>query len=454
MRGILSLEGGAMKSLVRSIRGLVIVVLTAVILIVGAGAQTPDGSGTTIAFLGFDAKDIPASGADILADLVREELAVSPHYSVIDRDNTAALLDELEFQVSGVVQRDSVVAVGNMLGVEKLMVGTIGELGRLYIITLQIIDVETGEIERVETEEFVGVMEDLRRPVRVAVQKLLDIEGIEVDRGTYVHVSSDPEGIGIYIDGLFEGNTPARVEVPGPGEYGVKLFSPGYQEWHQKVDVEDNSTFFVNARMLDADPDALVDERVRALQDGRTRFIVMSTLYSVAVTEGLIFASGTENNKLYLGMPLLVTPGAFFAALRATDRAIMNKGRSFMITSSILWGSTLGITSGAILNAGRTDPDPDDWRPYVLASVAGGLSYGTVATVLTRGDAFPARRAWFMNLGSFMGSLMGLGIPYMFDAESPALYLTTMLAGSTAGGGLALYLTRHIASEGTNVENL
>jgi TolB-like protein len=440
------------------VRGIVVRLIAIPLILIAAAApawsQQASGAQTTIAFLGFNAKDIPASGADILADLVRNELSISPQYTVIDRESTQALLEEAELQLSGLVDPESVVDVGRMLGVRKLMVGTIGELGQLYVITMRIIDVQTGEIERVVTEEFVGVMEDLRRPVRVAVQKLLEIEGIEVDRGTYVHVSSEPEGVGIYIDGLFEGNAPALVAVPGPGEYGVKLYSPGYQEWHQKVTVGDNSTFFVNARMLAADPDSQVDERVRALQDGRTSFIVGMTLYSALVTEGLIFASGTENGRLYFGMPLLVTPATFFLALRATDGAIMNKGRSFMITSSILWGSTLGFTSGVVLNAGRPDLGADDWRPYVLASVVGGLSYGTVATVLTRGDAFPARRAWFMNLGSFMGSLIGLGVPYMFNVESSGFYLGSMLAGSTAGGGLALYLTRHIASEGANVENL
>ncbi|MBN2051238.1 MAG: PEGA domain-containing protein [Spirochaetales bacterium] len=414
---------------------------------------------TTVAFLGFTAKDIPESGVDILSELVRNELVISPEYTVIDRNRTEDLLKEMEFQLSDLSDQSSVVTVGNLLGVQKVMSGTIGRLGELYIITLNIMDVETGAIERAETEEFVGVMEDLRKPVRIAVQKLLDIEGIEVARGTYIHVASEPEGVNIYIDGLFEGSAPARVKVPGPGEYHVKLYSPGYQEWIQKVKVEENATFFVNAKLLKMEKDAPVDERIRALQDGRTSFIVMATLYSLAATEALIYASGTDNDRLYFGLPLLVTPGSFFLALRATDKAIMNKGRSFMITSSMLWGSTMGFTSGIVMLPGE-DLRGDDWdstaywRPYAFASALGGLAYGTAAVLLTRGDAFPARRVWFMNLGSFMGSLVGLGIPYMFHAESNALLFGCMFAGSTLGGALAAYLTRHISALGVSVENL
>lgn len=53
-----------------------------------------------------------------------------------------------------------------------------------------------------------------------------------------------------------------------------------------------------------------------------------------------------------------------------------------------------------------------------------------------------------------MGSLVGLGIPYMFNVESRPLLFGSMLAGSTVGGGLAIYLTRYIPSHGANVENL
>lgn len=312
----------------------------------------------------------------------------------------------------------------------------------------------SGKIERIETEEFTGSMENLRRPVRIVVQKLLDIKGIEVDRGTFININSEPAGINIYIDGLFEGSSPAKVKVPGEGEYHVKLYAPGYEDWHQKVNVKENSTFFVNAKLLKKAGGKEVDERIRALQDGRTSFIVTATVFSLISTESLIYASGTDNSRLYFGMPLLVTPASFFLALKGTNSAVMNAGRSFMITSSILWGSTMGITSGIVMYPDTGDADPDYWRPFALASTAGGLVYGTAATLLTRGDAFPLSRIWYINLGAFMGSLVGLGIPYMFNVENRAVLFGSMLSGSTIGGGLAVYLTRYIPSRGANVENL
>ena len=437
----------------------VLLILLTIISTAGLSAEeTYSSLKINTAFLGFNARDIPLSGADILSDLVREELIKSGKYNVIDREHTEYLLEEIAFQHTDLTDQNSIASIGNLLGVEKLMTGTIGKLGDLSIITLRIMDVETGVIERTETEEFIGMMEELRKPVRIAVQKLLDIEGIEVDRGTFIHVGSEPEGVNIYVDGLFEGSSPARIKVPGPGEYRVKLYAPGYEEWHQKVEVEDNSTFFVDARLLKTDKDSAVDDRVKALQDGRVSFIINSTLYSLAVTEALIFASGTDNGRLYFGLPLLITPGAFFLSMKGSQNAIMNKGRSFMISSSFMWGATMGVTSGIVLLGDQPNQEgwnaAEYWRPFAFASAAGGLIYGTAATLLTRGNAFPASRVWYMNLGSFMGSLVGLGIPYMFNVENRPLLFGSMLTGSTLGGGLAIYLTRHIASIGANVENL
>lgn len=67
----------------------------------------------------------------------------------------------------------------------------------------------------------------------------------------------------------------------------------------------------------------------------------------------------------------------------------MNNGRSFMITSSILWGITMGLTSGIVMyNDIPEEETADYWRPFSFASAAGGLLYGTAATLLTRGMHF------------------------------------------------------------------
>ena len=57
------------------------------------------------------------------------------------------------------------------------------------------IDAGTGSVERTQTEEFVGSLEDVRKPVQIAAQRILGIEGMEVAQGEYADVVTDPPGV-------------------------------------------------------------------------------------------------------------------------------------------------------------------------------------------------------------------------------------------------------------------
>jgi len=53
-----------------------------------------------IAFVGFESKDISASGLDILSELVLHEITISPNYTLVERTGLARLLKEQQLQLS------------------------------------------------------------------------------------------------------------------------------------------------------------------------------------------------------------------------------------------------------------------------------------------------------------------------------------------------------------------
>jgi hypothetical protein len=413
----------------------------------------PSPGRVAVAFLGFESPDIAPSGLGILGDLVRHEISIAPRYSLVERADLAQLLREQEFQVSDYADPEKAVRIGRMVGAEKLIVGGIGILGSLYIINLRMIDVASGTADRSQTEEFIGALEDLRKPVRIAAQKILGVPGIEVAQGEFVSVETDPPGVGVYVNGLFEGDSPLVVRLPKPGKYSVKLAAEGYRAWMQSVSVEASSTYFVKARLLKQE--AVVDERVKALQDGRPGFITFATIYAAGASEALLYAFGSDNVRLYVGLPLVAGPVAFYASLKLTEGAVMNSGRNFMITSSALWGTTWGLAAFYAFGAEAAPGEPRRFEPaYAGLSALGGLAYGALSTYLTAGrDPFPSSRVWLYNLGSVLGAFLGLGVPYVLGADSPGIIYAGMLTGSVAGSATALYLTRGY-SEGRNIGNI
>jgi hypothetical protein len=423
----------------------------ALVLFLGAAVLAAQAS--SVAFLGFDSGDISPSGLAILAQLVRHEISIAPHYELVERSGLEALLAEQELRLSDAFDPGKAPAIGRLAGADKLVAGTIGILGSLYIINLRMVDVASGKVERSQVEEYIGALEDLRKPVRIAAQKLLGIPGIEVNQGEFISVETDPPGVGVYVNGLFEGDSPLVVRVARPGKYAVKLAAEGYRPWTQGVSVDPSATYFVKAKLLKQE--AAVDERIKALQDGRAGFLTFATAYAAATADAILFAFGSDNPRLYIGLPLVAAPLAFYAALKATDQAVMNRGRSFMITSSALWGSSWGLAAslafGAVSEAGG---EPPDLAAYAGLSVLGGLLYGSISTFLTAGsEPFPSSRAWLFNLGSALGAFLGLGVPYVLGVDDTGVIYASMLSGSLGGAGLALYLTRGY-SEGRNIGNL
>lgn len=435
----------------------------------GQGSGPATGETVGVAFVGFDSGDISESGRLILSDLVRREISIAPGFALVDRGNVELLLEEQELRLSEAFDAADPVRVGELTGAGSYIVGRIGLLGTLYIISLRMIDVETGQVTRTVTEEFIGPLEDLRKPVRIAAQKILGVPGIEVNQGEFISIETDPPGVGVYVNGLFEGNGPVVIRVPKPGKYDVKLATDGYKPWSQTVNVEKNATFFLKARLIRQE--RIVDERTRALQDGRVSFLTFTTVYTALASEATLYAIGSDNVRLYVGLPLLTAPLAFFGALKATDGIVMNSGRSFMIMSSTLWGSTWGLVASFVFGAdsratadglgGEGDEvDEVDEGGFAFLplhaglSVAGGLVYGGLSTWLTSGDEpFPSSRVWLYHLGSVLGSFLGLGVPYVFGAESPGVIYGGMLVGSLAGSATALWLTRDY-TEGQNVGNV
>lgn len=430
-----------------------VVLALALVSVMPSAAQSGEAAERlTAVFLGFSSQDISASGLDILADLVRHEIRGAPGFELVEREGLEVLLREQELSVSDAADPTTALRVGALLGARKILVGKIGILGSLYIITIRMVDASSGLVDRSVTEEYIGPVEDLRKPVRIAAQKLLGIPGIEVQQGEFISVETDPPGVAVYVNGLFEGSAPVVVRVPSSGTYAVKLTADGFKTWSQNVKVGADSTYFLKARLLAQEK--AVDERIKALQDGRVAFLTFLTLYSAVASDAMLYAFGSENPRLYIGLPLVAAPSAFFGALKATEGSIMNSGRTFMIVSGMLWGSAWGPAAAMVFGAEAGGVDAADLPFYTGLSLAGGLAYGAAALWVTRGDApFPAGRAWLYNLGSILGSLLGLGVPYVLGAEDPGVIYAGMLAGSLAGSATALWLTRDLV-EGRSIGNL
>ncbi|MDP3286429.1 MAG: DUF1566 domain-containing protein, partial [Desulfobacterales bacterium] len=114
-------------------------------------------------------KDISRS----LADSVIHEFSQSEKYEVIDRGNMNKILGEQKFQMSGCVAQECKVEAGQILGVGKIVSGSLGLVGKTYYLTLQLIDVKTGRVELSAEDKCKCEVDELLDSTKRLAKKLL-----------------------------------------------------------------------------------------------------------------------------------------------------------------------------------------------------------------------------------------------------------------------------------------
>ena len=87
----------------------------------------------SIAVLDFEGKDISDSEASILTDRLRSELFNLGNYKVLERALMEDILREQGLQQAGICNSsECAVEIGNLLGVQQLVGGSVGKIGNMY----------------------------------------------------------------------------------------------------------------------------------------------------------------------------------------------------------------------------------------------------------------------------------------------------------------------------------
>ncbi len=109
-----------------------------------------------------NAEGISEGEADIIADRLRIELFNTGIVNMMERDQMQSILGEQGFQQSGACTDEAcMVEMGQLLGVEKLVSGSIGKLGSMFLLNFRTIDVQTAKIVKVVSMDITGGIEDV-----------------------------------------------------------------------------------------------------------------------------------------------------------------------------------------------------------------------------------------------------------------------------------------------------
>ena len=139
--------------------------------------------------------------AIMLSDVLSIELHKSGKFTILNREDMKAILDEKEFELAMGCD-DNVCLLENVekLAVNKIITGNIGKLGRKYIVSIRMIN-KDGENEVMEKESCTCPIEDLEKTMERVSYKLLSyLAGEEIPAPDSV-VSRQESSYETYSDG-------------------------------------------------------------------------------------------------------------------------------------------------------------------------------------------------------------------------------------------------------------
>ena len=125
----------------------------------------PAGSKLNFAIADLAAQGVSASDSAVIADLLRGELVKTGAFTIIEKQNMDKVLSEQGFQQTGCTSEECAVKIGKLLNVQRMAVGSFGKLMDSYILSIRVVNVETGAIGYADSVEGQKVS-DLRTGVK------------------------------------------------------------------------------------------------------------------------------------------------------------------------------------------------------------------------------------------------------------------------------------------------
>jgi len=131
----------------------------------------------TLAVLTFDVrKGISNTDAATLSDRLRTELVNLEVFTVLERGQMYAILQEQGFNQTGCTTSECAVEAGRLLGVETMVAGVVGKVGDVLTIDVRVFDVETGKILQAHQYDYKDEISGLLSLMKVIAKKISDTE--------------------------------------------------------------------------------------------------------------------------------------------------------------------------------------------------------------------------------------------------------------------------------------
>lgn len=185
------------------------------------------------------------SGA--FAESVSTVLSQNGDISVVERNQLATLLKEIELQQTGLFDEATAVKAGKLARADYLILGSYTGTADNLSVSIKLVDISTGK-----TVDGRMVQAPLSSIFDKTGQAAFSMMGIVAGKNTgYITVTTVPEGCEIWLDGIMIGRSPIVEYTVTEGKHTLMTISSGYTESIQSISVKNGMKATYSVRLIE-----------------------------------------------------------------------------------------------------------------------------------------------------------------------------------------------------------
>jgi curli biogenesis system outer membrane secretion channel CsgG len=166
----------------------------------------------SIAVMDLDGRGISNDEVLSLTDRLRTALVRTTKATVVERSQMQQVLAEQDFQMTGCTSDECAIEIGQLLGVTRMVAGSIGKVGSTFSIDVRIIDIQTSRILESYARDYRGEIDGLLNEMTSIAELLVGIKQDQLEvsapnaevKPLGVNVPKRASGRGIKPTGKFD----------------------------------------------------------------------------------------------------------------------------------------------------------------------------------------------------------------------------------------------------------
>jgi curli biogenesis system outer membrane secretion channel CsgG len=310
----------------------------------------------------------------IVSDMLTYHLLQIPRFKLVERTELERALKEQALSLTGVIESESAVKVGKLLGARLLVLGNAGRMRKAYQISARLVDAQTGELVASDYIEVPAkIFEEEASRYQVVVPERQAI-GLYLIGGGSAPAESPSYPSQTYA-GTFHDSSYSVTVSPKPVKIGGGSFGLGVRYFPSKWVMLDGGYLFSSYQVM-GEGDFVNITAPSRQQDGSGYFYFnMKSTSIFSSLNGVLNPLGALRCYLGFGMDVDLLDGSPFGSSSQTIHSydsVAHENYTLYINESTDKGSSPGYGGGQVLSVGGGKTNPKvypflrlggEWRP-------------------------------------------------------------------------------------------